>query len=124
MKMVEFNTGDNIVTVIVGIDGSPPPQDIQMNMQETVNMRVDQSLDFNINRDSVTLTLTENPTIEQRGMLGPGVLYIATFDVNLGSMEVNQKVVNAAHNTVVEKMTNTGFNVSGTATVWDGNIQQ
>jgi len=123
--MVEFKEmGRGIVTLIAGIDGEVPNRQVQISIQEMVNHRVNKEINAQANKDTVTLTINENPTRDQRQILGDRVLYIAKFDVDLAPIELTQKVVNSTHNTVVDVLKESGFNISGTATVWDGNLQQ
>jgi len=118
--MVTFKSTDNIVTVIVGIDGDVPPKDILRDLEESVNMKINATVpDFEVARDTVGLTINEYPSEEQRDFLGGGTLYIAKFDVNLGEVDVGVGMVNATHNEVVERIDDLGFLISGTTTVWD-----
>lgn len=122
--MVEFKTSDSIVTVIAGIDGSVPPNNIQKDIREAVNIKVNRAHpDFTAGRDSVDLNTIENPSPEQREVLGGAVLYVMQFDVNLGDRDVDQDVLNAAHNEVIDKLNELGFNISGTSVVWEGRLR-
>jgi len=116
-------TQGNTITVIVGVDGSVPPNDLLTDLRESVAMQVNREADYNINRDTVQLTTQERPTDEQMQILGGRTLHIQTYDITLDE-QIDQAIVNAAHNTVVDKVSQLGFEISGTATVWDGNIQQ
>jgi hypothetical protein len=121
--MVEFESFDKILTVIVGIDGTPPPREIQLDMRESLNIKVNDTAGYSQTRDSVTLTVDENPTRDERGFIGEHTQYLAKFDIELKDTELNQDIVNAAHNTVVDLMKDLGFNVTGTATRWDNRLQ-
>lgn len=122
--MVKFELDDSIVTIIVGIDGSLPPDDIQRDLQEAINTTVNQNVDrFDYTRDSVSMTAVPNPTREEREELGDKTLSAVQFDVNLGDVQVTQRLINAAHNDVVERMGELGFNVSGTTAIWEGQMR-
>jgi hypothetical protein len=121
--MVEYKIGESIVTVIVGIDGQPPPIDILGDVESLVNDRVNSQAEFEVGRDSVTLTVVENPSREQKEVLGSETLYIMKFDISLGLDELEPELVHAAHNTAVSKLNQLSFNITGTATVWDNKMQ-
>lgn len=121
--MVEINLGNKIITVIVGIGGESPPRNIQISIEELANSQVNKETALPIGRDSVALTINENPTREQRSVLGDRVLHIQKFDVDIAREELDQDLVNAVHNMVVDAIDENGFNISGTATVWNGGLQ-
>lgn len=121
--MVEINLGNEIITVIIGIDGEAPPRDVQVSVEDLVNRQVNKEAELPIGRDSVTLTINENPTQDQRSILGDRVIHIEKFDIDIGREKLDQSMVNGAHNTVVDVLNGNGFNVTGTATVWKGNLQ-
>jgi len=120
--MVKIGTNSNILTVIIGIDGSDPPREILQDVEELVNTEVNKQTDYSFGRDTVTLTVEDNATGPQREVLGGATLYIMKFDISV-KRELNQGLVNAAHNTVVDIISDHEFNVTGTATVWDNNMQ-
>jgi hypothetical protein len=109
------------VLVLVGIDGPAPPKDLRVNLQETVNTRVNERFinagaNIKATRQTVNLTLSENPTTEQRSALGARTIHVQQFGIKTGMSEVSQGLVNALHNIVVEKVTELGFNIVGTKT--------
>lgn len=116
-----FGKDKRTILVLVGIDGPAPPPDIRLDAQETINTTVNQALinkgaDIEVTRQTVNLTVEENPTPEQRQTLGNGVLHVQQYDVKTELEEVSQSLVNATHNTVVDKLNELGFNVTGTET--------
>ncbi len=122
--MVIYDFGEEIITVIVGVDGQVPPLDILQDVELMVNDTVNKQSGFDIGRDSVTLTVVEHPSREQKEVIGPRTLYVVKFDINLGREEMDMEAVNGAHNTIVSKLNELGFNITGTATVWDGEMQK
>jgi len=123
--MVIYDPSHNIVTVIAGIDGDVPPREIQRDISESINITVNQAADWlEIGRDSVTLTVLENPTKEQREVLGANTLYAMEFDVNRGNKKKNMDVIHATHNDIVDELTDLGFNITGTATIYQNSVQK
>jgi len=116
-----FVNDKRTILVLVGVDGPEPPNDIQLDLQEVLNQEVNQALinagaDIQITRQTVNLTVNGNPTEEQRSALGPGVLHVQQYDISTELEEVSQGLVNATHNTVVDKVQELGFNITGTKT--------
>ncbi len=119
--MATFDYNTSTVTVIIGVDGSHPPRDILRNVEELVNERVMGS-SMSTGKDNVTLTTDQNPSKSEREMLGQNTMYIMKFDIFLKN-GIKGSIVNAAHNTVVDVVSSNGFNITGTATVWQGNVE-
>lgn len=116
-----FSNDKRTILVLIGIDGPEPPNDVQLSLQESINTTVNQALidkgaDIEVTRQTVNLTVAENPTREQRNALGPGVLHVQQFDVETELSEVSQGLINAVHNTVVDEVRDLGFNITGTET--------
>lgn len=109
------------ILVLLGIDGGTPPRDIQTDLEETINRKINIALqkagaDIDTTRQTVKLTVGENPSRQQRDMLGGGTLTVFQFDVKTELDEVTMGLVNAVHNTVVEEVDTLGFNIEGTET--------
>ena len=109
------------ILVLVGVDGPEPPNDIQLDLQELLNQEVNQALinagaDIQLSRQTVNLTVEPNPSKEQRSALGPGVIHVQQYDISTELEEVSQGLVNATHNTVIDKVNELGFNITGTET--------
>lgn len=121
--MVEFidsdepfvGTGDKII-VAVGIDGPEPPMRIQRDMREAISTVVNRGLDLEVGRGSVKLTIKENPSEEDRRELGGATLHVQQYDIDPGDREVDGELVNATHNSIVERLDELQFNVVGTKT--------
>lgn len=122
--MVEYEVGESLATVIIGIDGQPPPLDVLRDVESLVGDAVNDAAGFDYTRDSVTLTMVENPTKDQKSVLGSKTLYIMKFDISLGRKDLNMGIVSGAHNTAVKEVNELQFNITGTATVWDGKMQR
>lgn len=114
-----FADDNKSIIVLVGIDGPEPPTDILVSLEETVNTTVNQALidagaDINATRETVKLTTNPNPTAEQRDKLGGATLHVQQYDVKTELEEVSMELVNATHNTVVDEVSDLGFNITGT----------
>jgi len=108
------------ILVLIGIDGPAPPRDIRISLRETINTKINQALidmgaDINTNRETVNLTVEENPSRRQMQELD-GPLHVQQFEVKTELKEVSQKLVNAVHNDVVDEVNDLGFNIVGTKT--------
>lgn len=115
--MVEYEISDNIVTVVVGIDGSVPPRELQLSLSSEISRVVNENLGFNYTRDSVTLTVDEYPGDERRFELGGATQYILMIDVNIGEKELTRNLINGVHNEIVEMIDGLGFIVAGSETI-------
>jgi len=109
------------ILVLLGIDGGTPPKDIQTDLEEMVNMKINTALknagaDIDATRQTVKLTVGENPSRKQRDTLGGATLTVFQFDVKTELDEVSMSLVNATHNTIVEQVDSLGFNIEGTET--------
>lgn len=122
--MVEFTSRSDIITVVVGIDGSLPPLDIQRDIEALVEGQINRKVDYRVGRDTATLTIDENPTKDAKNFLGSRTQYIQKYDVNMEYHNIDQEMMNAVHNEVVEVVSDHGFNITGTATVWDGDVHR
>lgn len=116
-----FSKDKRTILVLVGIDGPAPPNNVQLSAQAAVNQTVNQALidkgaDIKITRQTVNLTVQENPSGEQRDALGGATLHVQQYDIKTELEEVSQALVNATHNTVVDEVRNLGFNITGTET--------
>lgn len=116
-----FISDTKTIIVLLGIDEPAPPNDIQISTEETINTTINKALidkgaNISISRSTVKLTVGENPTREQRETVGPGILHVQQFDIDTELEEISQDLINAVHNTVVEKMNELGYNIVGTKT--------
>lgn len=110
------------IIVLIGIDGTPPPLDIQISTREVINDTINQALidrgaDIKITRETVELTIGDPPTDEQLDVLGERTQYVQQYDIDTELDEVSQTIVNATHNTVIDKINELGFNITGTRTM-------
>lgn len=111
---------DKSIIILLGIDGSTPPRDVRLTLQETVNQTINQALidrgaDIEITRETVHLTISKNPTRQQKELVG-NALYLQQYDVETDMEEVSQRLVNMVHNTVVDEVEELGFNITGVET--------
>lgn len=109
------------ILVLIGIDGPEPPRNVQISLRESINTVINQALidegaDIKPVRETVNLTIQENPSRRQRDELGGNTLHVQQYEVQTELEEVSQGLVNAVHNTVVEEVDNLGFNIVGTKT--------
>jgi hypothetical protein len=116
-----FRSDERTILILVGVDGSAPPNSIQLNLQESVNREVNRALikagqDISLNTETVNLTVEPNPSKEQRDVLGPNVIHVQQYDIATELEEVSQELVNGAHNTVINKVDQLGFNIADSRT--------
>lgn len=116
-----FVSDKRTILVLIGVDGSSPPNNIQLDLENTINSTINKALinagaNIKVTRDTVNLTVEDNPTQQQIDALGGRVIHVQQFDIKTELEEVSQTLVNAVHNTVVDKLTELGFNVEGTKT--------
>lgn len=116
-----FTRDKKTILVLIGANGPAPPDDVQLSAQEVVNAIVNRALiergaKISLERQTVNLTVSSNPTPEQREAVGPGILHVQQYDISTELEEVSQGLINAIHNTVVEEVENLGFEIEGTKT--------
>lgn len=105
------------IVVVLGIDGSVPPRDIQQSLETSVEDEVNRLMDRPAGSASVNLSINEHPTEEQKDKIGHPVIYIQHFDIYAKTDEVEPELAQEAESKVRRKVEELGFNVSGTHTV-------
>lgn len=121
--MVEYEIGRDIISVLVGIDGPEPPDDVLLAMQELATGEVNRAAGFDADRDSVTLVSQSHPSQSQMDVLGRNTIHVQQYDIDLADKEIDQGIVNAVHNDIVGIVSDHGFNITGTATKWGEGYQ-
>jgi hypothetical protein len=117
-----FVSNNKTIIVLLGIDGRPiKERDMRMDLQVLVNQTINQTLidngaDIKVTRNTVSLTVGENPTKQQKNELGQRTLYVQQYDIQTELEEVSMGLVNAVHNTVIDEVEELGFNITGTST--------
>lgn len=111
-----FANDDKAVLVLIGVDGRQPPNDVLIATETALEVEVNEAFNLPPNSHTVTLTTNENPTAHQRDTVGRDVIHVQQYEVKTPWREITQRQINAIHNTVVEKINNLGFNVTGTKT--------
>lgn len=104
------------VLVLVGIDGPEPPVDVLTSVETLIQDKVNRGIGFEMNEASVSVTTSSSPTNEQKEALGPRTIHVQQYEVKTIWEEITQRQINAVHNTVVEIMNDTGFNITGAKT--------
>lgn len=116
-----FAREEKTITVLIGVDGREPPNNLQLSAQEVVNTAINQALidagaDIEVTRQTVNLTVRGNPTQEQINELGPRTQHVQQYDVKTELKEVDQGLINAVHNTVLDEVEDLGFFITGAKT--------
>lgn len=116
-----FARKEKTITVLIGVDGREPPNNLQLSAQEVVNTAINQALidagaDIEVTRQTVNLTVRGNPTQEQINELGPRTQHVQQYDVKTELKEVDQGLVNAVHNTVLDEVEDLGFLITSAKT--------
>lgn len=111
-----FANDEKSVLVLIGVDGSHPPNDVLIAAETAIEVQINQEFGVPAESHTITLTTDSNPTRHQKDAVGDRALHIQQYEVKTPWSEIAQGHINGIHNTVVEKINNLGFNVTGTKT--------
>lgn len=116
-----FTDDNRTILVLIGIDQPEPSNNAQLSLQESVNTTINKALirrgsGIDLTRQTANLSVEPNLSRQQEDILGASAVHAQQFNIKTELEEVNQRFINAVHNTVVEEVQNAGFNVTGTET--------
>lgn len=114
-----FVEDNRLVMILIGLSGSTPSRNVQLSTQEKINFRFNQKLiekgaNIDIERQTVNLTVEDSPSRMQRKKLGPEVIHVQQYDINTGMEDVSQELVELIHNTVVDNVRESEFDITDT----------
>lgn len=110
-----FVSDKKSVLVLVGLQKTEPPTDILINAESVVEIKINDVYNTP-GADTVSLTTNDNPTDEQIEAVGNTALHIQQYEVKTPVKKITQKQINGIHNTVIEKLNELGFSVTGSRT--------
>lgn len=113
-----FARDKRTVLVLVGVDDTPPPNKVQVNMRESVNREVNQTLidngiDVSITRNTVGLVVEQNPTPEQINVLGEQTLHVQQYGIKTQFDKIGYDLAGELMETVGDELRALGFNPVG-----------
>lgn len=111
-----FSSNRKTVIVLVGVDGTQPPNQILLDMEQLVQDRINRVLDLKPGTLRVAVTSNPNPTPDQVLALGPNTLHVQQYDVETPWEEITQDQINGVHNEVIRQLNDVGTNITDTKT--------
>lgn len=111
-----FSSNRKTVIVLVGVDGTQPPNQILLDMEQLVQDRINRVLDLKPGTLRVAVTSNPNPTPDQILALGSNTLHVQQYDVETPWEEITQDQINGVHNEVIRQLNDVGTNITDTKT--------
>lgn len=111
-----FASDKKTILVLIGVDGSRPPQHLALDLEQLVSDKMHASMGKPLNTLDVSLTIEESLSRRQRAELGEDAIHAQQYDIQSPWEEITQARVDAMHNGIVDIVREQNFKITGTKT--------